>query len=332
MPRQRGAFTACHLHSIAACGWFCAAGARMGQGAGMREAEALPSEIRGATFSVRQALDAGVPVQRLRRKDLAAPFRGVRAAACADASLLARCAAYAVVMRPGTFFSHTTAAAIYDLPLPRRLPADGRLHVSAVLPDRAPEGSSVRGHTQAERPVLRIVRGLCVPDPVEVWRQLAALLSVDELVIVGDALLRRTAPLCAIDELSSGVAVATGRPGVRRLRAAMESVRARTDSPMETVLRLAIVRAGLPEPQINFRLHGRDGRVVASGDLVFPHARLVVEYDGDHHRTDARQYRIDIDRIHAIQSLGWHVIRVTNAHMAHGAAEAVRRIRDHLER
>jgi len=297
----------------------------------MRKAEALPVSLAKAPFGVREALAAGVPVQRLRRKDLTAPFRGVRAIARGgDGGLLARCAAYTLVMRPGTFFSHTTAATIYELPLPRRLPVDGRLHVSAVLPERAPEGSSVRGHALADQPELRIVRGMCVPDPVEVWRQLAATLSVEELVIVGDALLRRAAPLCTIEQLQRGVAATTGRPGVRRVRAAMESVRARTDSPMETVLRLAIIRAGLPEPQVNYGIHGRDGRVVASGDLVFPHARLVVEYDGDHHRTDARQYRIDVDRIHAIQSLGWHVIRVNSSHMAHGAAEAVRRIRDHL--
>jgi very-short-patch-repair endonuclease len=36
-----------------------------------------------------------------------------------------------------------------------------------------------------------------------------------------------------------------------------------------------------------------------------------VEYEGDHHRTDRRQFNRDIARVDALTQLGWIVVRVT---------------------
>ncbi len=270
-----------------------------------------------------------MPAQRLRRADLTAPFHGVRSLPGADDELVERCAAYRAAMREGTFFSHVTAAALYGLPLPMRF--RGRdIHVSSVLPVRAPKGRGVIGHALGHPPPLRTVCGLKVPEPQEVWCELAALLTVEELVMAGDALLRRKHPLCEHVTLMDAAANAIGRPGVRTLRAAAALVRPRTDSPMESVLRLAIVRAGLPEPGVNAPIVDSSGRILASGDLVFPNERLVVEYDGDHHRTDAKQYQTDIDRIYVVETLGWRVLRISKEHMRDNAREALRRIRTAL--
>ena len=37
---------------------------------------------------------------------------------------------------------------------------------------------------------------------------------------------------------------------------------------------------------------------------------VAVEYDGDHHRKDRRQYVKDIARLRMLEALGWIVIRV----------------------
>jgi very-short-patch-repair endonuclease len=37
---------------------------------------------------------------------------------------------------------------------------------------------------------------------------------------------------------------------------------------------------------------------------------VAVEYDGDHHRTDRRQYARDQRRLRRLEELGWIVIRV----------------------
>jgi hypothetical protein len=286
----------------------------------------LPEQLREKPFSTRHAQRAGVSRSRLRRGDLAAPFHGVREDACLVADdVESRCRAYLPVMHPRAFFSHATAAALIGLPLPNG--QDGSaLHVTTPHPVRAPKGRGIAGHSAVGDREAVELRGLPVAAPVEAWVQLASLLSADELVVTGDALVRRKQPYTGIDDLESAVAAAAGRPGVSRLRDAIVRVRARTDSPMETILRLAIVRAGMPEPFVNYAICGRGGRTIAHGDLVFPDQRLVVEYDGDHHRTSAAQYRIDIDRLRAIDALGWRVIRITHTHMRHNAREALTRI------
>jgi very-short-patch-repair endonuclease len=166
-----------------------------------------------------------------------------------------------------------------------------------------------------------------VVDAVEAWCELATTLCERDLVVCGDALLRRKGPLATMEEVAAAVDAAPGRPGIRRLRAALSQVRARTDSPMETVLRLALVSAGLPEPAVNYQILGHGGQVAAHGDLVYPEARLVVEYDGEQHRTDARQYHLDVDRLWRIRSLGWEVVRLNKSHLIGHASEAVRRVR-----
>lgn len=35
-----------------------------------------------------------------------------------------------------------------------------------------------------------------------------------------------------------------------------------------------------------------------------------VEYDGDHHRSDRRQYVKDIQRLEMLEGLGWLIVRV----------------------
>ena len=166
---------------------------------------------------------------------------------------------------------------------------------------------------------------LPVADPVESWVELASMLDVDDLVIVGDALLRRVRPLSELPALQEAVDAASGRPGIRRLRQSLPLVRPRTDSPMETVLRLAIVRAGLPEPNVNHVIHAADRSYHA--DLAYPTARIAIEYDGEQHRTDDRQYQVDIDRLWSIQAAGWRVVRVNRVHLANKADDAIARIR-----
>jgi hypothetical protein len=45
-------------------------------------------------------------------------------------------------------------------------------------------------------------------------------------------------------------------------------------------------------------------------DLVYPEWRLALEYEGDGHRTDPRQWRHDIWRREALESAGYRVVRV----------------------
>jgi len=294
----------------------------------MRQPHELPLS-REQPFSTSSAQRSGVSRARLRRGDLVAPFHGTRQAAeSPPVTLEARCRAYATVMPEGMCFSHTTAAILYGLPIPARFHEE--VHVSAPLHRRAPRAAGIVGHRVTLDPSsIRRIRGLPLAAPADVFCQVARYLDHDALVRVGDALTRRKDPLATLLKLRVAVIAAEGRPGIRALREAVGSVRARTDSPMETSLRLALVRAGLPEPHVNYRTSIGSGRF-AHLDLAYPVERVAIEYDGDQHRTDDRQFHIDGDRLWRIESHGWRIVRVNRSHMTDDGAEAVSRVRSAL--
>jgi very-short-patch-repair endonuclease len=62
------------------------------------------------------------------------------------------------------------------------------------------------------------------------------------------------------------------------------------------------------------------------GVLGFRAARLsvAVEYDGDQHRTDRRQYVKDIRRWEIVERLGWLVVRVVAEDRPHHIIQRVR--------
>ncbi|WP_426624057.1 DUF559 domain-containing protein [Leifsonia sp. McL0607] len=294
----------------------------------MRPPEPLPPIQRSPAFSVSAAAAAGVSSARLRRSDLVAPFHGARVSAAAfDGGFRSRCVAYRAVMQPTHCYSHDTAAIIYGLSVPHWMHESTDLHVSALDGGRAPRGTGVRGHKSNLRAEeIHVHGGMRVPGVEQVMCQLASVLTIEELVVLGDSCVRRKNPLSTHSRLTAAAQAARNRPGVGALRSALARVRADTDSPMETVLRLALVDAGLPEPVVNRPIRIGSG-IELHGDLVYVERRVVVEYDGDHHRTEARQYNRDIDRIWALEAAGWRVIRVNRSHLDNRAALAVARVR-----
>lgn len=71
------------------------------------------------------------------------------------------------------------------------------------------------------------------------------------------------------------------------------------------MLRLVLVAAGIPERVCGYELLG-----VGFFDLAWPEYRLLVEYDGDEHRTSSKQYDRDITRFDLAADRDWRVIRV----------------------
>ena len=289
----------------------------------------LPAPFRLAPFSVAEAQRAGVPRRRLYRADLARPFPGVRTAPSLDPSSVRElCAAYLPRLRAGQFFSHTTSARLHGLPLPLRLSDNHTLHVSALAPARAVRVAGARGHQLIPRPgMVHLMDGLPIASRVETWCQLATLLTVDELIEVGDAVVGR-AVVGADDHYAAmhGAVASDDRPCVGRMRDAFAEVRPGVRSPAETRLRLLLVRAGLPQPEINTRLTDAEGRFLGECDLVYRTARLVIEYEGDHHRTDARTFRNDIVRRERLEDAGWTVLRVTADDLRLRPEETIRRV------
>ena len=97
--------------------------------------------------------------------------------------------------------------------------------------------------------------------------------------------------------------------GVRQLRELLPLVDAGAASPKESWLRLLLIDGGLPVPQTQIPVVDGAGSM-ASIDMGWRQIKLGVEYDGDQHRTDRRQYVRDLRRLPMLQDLGWQIIRV----------------------
>ncbi|MGN6762175.1 MAG: hypothetical protein ACTHJI_12725 [Leifsonia sp.] len=269
-------------------------------------------------------LPHGISVGRSRSARLVKPFRGMRIERDVD-STTARLHAFAVHRRTDFAFSHSTAAAIYGLPLPSW--SSESIHVTVPAGCRPPVVRGFVGHKLAHWNTVE-VEGLPVTTPEQTWLDLATMLRHDDLVVVGDHLVGGPHALTDRERLRRAISESAGRRGTGHARLALESVRTGSESPGETRLRLMLVHAGLPEPSLNYRILDTRGASVARADLVYPVAKLALEYEGDVHRVDRDVWRKDIARRERVEDLGWRMVRVTADDLHHPAAlvDRIRRL------
>lgn len=296
----------------------------------MRSPAALPPELRGRSFDFRDARDAGLSPERLRRSDLHRPFRGIRATVAAE-SLAERARAYAPRLTDHGFISHASAAALWGLPLPRAV--DLRVHVSQPHGTRAVRARGVVGHHLVISPEeLTILEGIPVTSPERTWCDLAGWVGLEDLIAAGDRVLWHRDRLATLEQLGDMVRRHPGRRGRRDRCAALPLLSDRADSPPETKIRLRVVGSGMPTPLVNPVLRGPHGEWIGQPDLAFPEYREVLEYEGDGHRTDREQWLSDLERVPRFEDFGWHVTRAGGNDLAHGSRRILsllaRRLRD----
>lgn len=282
----------------------------------------LAEHWRGGAFTVAQGRVEGLTRHDLDHPDLLRPFRGVRIApSTTEDAFRRRClaglASVAAIGGGDAVLSHLTAARWWPVPVtvPR---TDGPVDVAVRFPGRASRASGVRGHVLHDRQASVVHRGgLPLVDAGTLFCQLSGLLSVPDLVAVGDALTLAPhvrawdddRPWMSVHDLNARVAGFRGR-GKRRAVAAMRLVRPGAESRPETLLRLLLTESSLPEPEVNGVVRDPVGRFVARCDLLYRQWRVVVEYDGDQHRTSRAQYERDVQRLEELAALGWRVVRV----------------------
>ncbi|RJU00933.1 hypothetical protein D6T65_10815 [Arthrobacter frigidicola] len=182
--------------------------------------------------------------------------------------------------------------------------------------------------------------GIPVATPARTWFDLAQLISVDALVAAGDHVVNRNnrmfaekrEALASVEELSQMLTTHCRSRGVCTARKALPLVREGCDSAPETMLRLALVRAGLPEPVLGWVITDEAGGHVVWPDLAYPNYKVAIQYDGAHHFERGRQ-ELDIARNEATVRAGWTQVIITARFMdAFGSAAAVVKVRDALMR
>jgi very-short-patch-repair endonuclease len=156
---------------------------------------------------------------------------------------------------------------------------------------------------------ITLVGGMSATTPARTAFDLACRNPIGKAVPAIDALARATRlDIADVEPIADRY---KGHRNIRRARRALQLVDAGSESPRETWLRLILVNAGYSRPQTQIPVCGQYGELVAVLDMGWEDIKVAVEYEGDHHRTDRRQFNRDIARIDALTELGWIVVRVT---------------------
>ncbi|HEX4442179.1 MAG TPA: hypothetical protein VHZ81_01290 [Galbitalea sp.] len=294
-----------------------------------RQPERLHPDL-GSGFRVRDAQSVGVSLGRLRSRDLESPFWGLRTTESIR-DLQDRSRLISKRMPADAFFSHVTAGMLHDFPLPLKLQRSTRLDISRPSPHRAPHANSIIGHrlTVSDHDIYEF-NGLRVTTPARTWCDLGGVLPLLELVAAGDFVIRRRAPLASVADILDVARSRVSPRGRQKILMALPLLNDRSESPPESMLRVLLEWAGFPRPSVNHEFVGANNRVIARTDLFLEPYQLVLEYQGDYHRTDKLQWRRDMTRRTRLEGEGVRFMEI-NADDLKNPAELMTRIRKRAE-
>ena len=305
----------------------------------MKYPKALPEHLMAIPFTLDEALSAGVTRGRLKIGGLVTPSRGIRMPGDAGTSpesvqQLARIARPHTVVTDLSAASHATAFLLWEFPglLPGGdLPG---IHISRPDSVTIARRRGVIGHRGQFFPDEIVEHdGLLITSRNRTWLDISRRMSVDELTVVADHLLRiprpefegRSEAHATREELAEILDRHKGTPGIRKARLALEQARVGADSAPETRLRLALANGGLPDAELNMPVVLVTG-IVRRPDISYPEYRVAVEYDGEGH-SDAAQVLRDISRDEDFAAGDWILVRIARTHMENDARAAVRKVR-----
>ncbi|MGX1160024.1 hypothetical protein FBY31_1614 [Arthrobacter sp. SLBN-100] len=296
-------------------------------------ARPLPEDLAKLPFTIYQARDLGVAPKRLRAKDLVGAGRLIRAHAGRDPDLVER-ARVLCAATPDAWVSHETAAILCGLGLPPWLGREPRVHLSKPHELPRVRRAGVIGHrVHVIAGEVVELDGIRVSGPARTWLDLAHELPLQYLVAMGDQLIRvprpelefRNIPFAYKDGLRLLIRQHPNMKGVEKARLALDEMRVGSDSFPETFLRLALLDAHLPEPELQLRIDPHDPRSPAA-DLGYRKYRIAVQYDGAHHRSREQQSR-DNRRDEFFINAGWSYFKPTADDLADDFRELIGRIR-----
>ncbi|OFE15954.1 hypothetical protein BA895_04540 [Humibacillus sp. DSM 29435] len=222
-----------------------------------------------------------------------------------------------LAVEAGSHLSHHTAAQLWGAVVPD----DPSVHVSSRRSRAQRPGIAAHRVKAGQHVVTR--RGLRLTSPGQTFLDLAHLLNLVDLVVLGDSLVKanRLSPADLVT-----LAADHRGPHSKLARRAAGLVRSGVDSAMETRLRLLMIFGGLPEPEVDHRVHAADGSLLYRFDLCYLPWRLLVEYDGRHHAADD-QWHSDIARDEQFDSWGLRKIVVVAGDIYRTPANTLTRIR-----
>jgi Protein of unknown function (DUF559) len=197
-----------------------------------------------------------------------------------------------------------------------------------------PPGGGISGRVKGKvrrvqlKPGDVVLRGgLPVTSPLRTCLDLACRLSLVEAVVAVDQALHRG--LVRQQNLSAYLARHHKIPGLVQARRVLELTEPKAESPMESRLRMLLVREGLPRPAAQVSVYGAGKAFLGRLDLYYPQARLGLEYDGENHRD---RITADNQRQNRLLQAGIQLLRYTAPDLTSRPEAVVAEVRAALDR
>lgn len=294
----------------------------------------MPPQLPHGSFLVADAEALGLTRRQLSREGIVTPSRGIRLPLDSTGSVADNIRAYSR-LDPSCVLTHSTSARICGVCLPAWLEQDWRIHIARPADGCKPRRRNVVGHQLSFKPGEVVsIDGVRLTSPARTWLDLAPMLDLNDLVAAGDSIVVSHGddfpvprkPLATVADLRHMVGHHPGMRGVKTARLALDLLRVGADSAPESLMRLALVQAGLPEPTLNIVLRNGLGHPVVWPDAAYPEYRIALQYDGVHH-SDPDQYRRDIKRQGLTEGLGWREIRVQKSDLEGDRPFVVEKVR-----
>lgn len=237
----------------------------------------VPLALTSGLFTLAEARAAGISRAQLQGKAWRRVGRNLFAWSGLASNPLHELRALSKRLPANAVFSGSTAAWLHGLDVPVGAPFE-----VIVPPDAGVSGRAGVRLRRTRLSVEEIVqrRGLSATSIARTLFDLARSWSLTEAVVIIDSALH--AGLVAKAELQDA-------PYGKKFRQIVTLSEPRTESQMESRLRMLLILGGLPRPQVQVDLHDVSGFHIARADLYYPSHRLAIEYDGATHRASLIQ-------------------------------------------
>jgi very-short-patch-repair endonuclease len=248
-----------------------------------------------------------------------------RTALLGMAAVLLRCSDTPFVL------SHATAAAMYDLPIPR----DGTTWITVA----AGHGAGTHYDRALRQEVatlptehVRRLHGWPITTPARTVADCLRHLRAEDAVAMADAALHRR--LLLPEALIAVVRWQESWPLAAAARSALDVVDGRRESPLESRSAVVMQRHGVPAPLCQAEVRDQRGAFVARVDFAWPDVAVVGEADGrSKYEGDAvRAFEAEKDRQAALEGLGLIVVRWGSRHLEGPRPQIISRIREAMTR
>lgn len=274
----------------------------------MRE---LPDGLVSKPFTREEALRAGLSPEVLRGRRVRRLFRGVYIGADAPLTRTTWLTAALLVLPADAVVSHVTALSLWGFGR-----GGGEVLEFSTNHQLVTRHARIRLHRRRGRLTPYVRDGLPVTGPDRTFVDCALRLRLVTLVQLAEHLINSGA---TTRDVLVTYCHARHIDGVQRARRVVRLVMSGVESPMETAVRLMLVFARLPCPEVNPEIF--DGsRFVARVDMLYRKYNVIVEYDGWQHERDARQRQRDRERREDLERLGYRLIVVTSEDLRRPAA------------